>query len=77
MSVGRGNSLEGVVSSRPASLMGQLKLILPAEKAANHHDKGKVRSHSLTAAELAVVQRFAPPMPARRDPPVTDNQVPT
>ena len=48
--------------------MAQLKLILPASKAADHHDKGKARSHSLTAAELAVVQRFAPPMPARNDP---------
>src|SRR5215472_10973686 len=54
--------------------MGQLKLILPAEKAANHHDKGKARGHSLTAAELAVVQRFAPPTAARRDLPRVEPQ---
>lgn len=54
--------------------MGQLKLILPASKADDHHDKGRARSHSLTAAELAVVQRFAPPIPARKGPPTSEPQ---
>jgi Bacterial SH3 domain len=54
--------------------MGQLKLILPASKAGDHHDKGRARSHSLTAAELAVVQRFAPPIPAREGPPTSEPQ---
>ena len=54
--------------------MGQLKLILPASTASDHHDKGRARNHSLTAAELAVVQRFAPPIPARNGPPTSEPQ---
>src|SRR5262245_10234216 len=54
--------------------MGQLKLILPARTASDHQDKGRARIHSLTAAELAVVQRFAPPIPARKEPPTSEPQ---
>lgn len=46
--------------------MGQLKLILPADKSGGSRRLEERRKvHHLSAAELAVVQRFAPPTPAR------------